>query len=135
MPGETICAIKLFADDSNIHQWAKCVDDCQEIQDGLTKLQEWVNRWQLWLHLQKCTILKVGTKHPEYKYYMMDGDRHVELFKSNCEKNLGVYIDGDLKFEHHITMIMKKANQMTGLLCKTFEYMDEDIFKTLYKSI
>ena len=135
MPGETICPIKLFADDAKIYQRVKCVEDCQQIQDDLKKLQEWANRWQLRFHPQKCTILQVGTNHPEYEYYMMDGIRQVKLAKSNCEKDLGVYVDSDLKFEHHITMIVKKANQMTGLLWRTFDYMDEDMFKTLYKSM
>ena len=38
------------------------------------------------------------------------------LLKSEGEKNLGVFVDITLKFEHHIASIAKKGNQMSGLL-------------------
>lgn len=135
MPGQTVCPIKLFADDAKIYQRVESVEDCQQIQQDLNKLQEWANKWQLKFHPKKCTILRVGTGHPEYKYYMMDGDTQVELSMTDCEKDLGVYVDDELKFEYHIETVVKKANQMTGLLWRTFEYMDATMFNTLYKSM
>ncbi len=135
MPLETICPIKLFADDAKLYHRVENISDCQQVQEDLIRLQEWSNRWQLKFHPQKCTILRVGNNHPDFKYYMMDGSKKVELSESDCEKDLGVYVDCGLKFEYHIETIVKKANQMTGLLWQTFKYMDQPMFKTLYKSM
>ena len=48
-------------------------------------------------------------------------------------KRSRVYVDSELSFEYHITKIAKKGNQMAGLLWGTFQHIDEDMFKTLYK--
>ena len=66
---------------------------------------------------------------------MKDGIEEVKLLKSLCDKDLGVYVDSELGFEYHITKIAKKGNQMAGLLWRTFQYIDQDMFKTLYKTM
>ena len=135
MPRETVCPIKLFADDAKIYHRVENTQDCQKIQEDLEKLQDWAKRWQLRFHPHKCTILQVGANHPDYRYYMTDGSTKVELSKSACEKDLGVYVDASLKFDYHISMIVKKANQMIGLLWRSFDYMDVIMFQTLYKTM
>ena len=57
------------------------------------------------------------------------------LNKSTCEKDLGVHIDDNLKFEKHINAAVNKANRIVGITRKTFDYMDADIFKMLFKSL
>jgi len=42
------------------------------------------------------------------------------------EKHLGVTVDCNLSFEHHIMAKVSKANQMMELLRKSFVYLDED---------
>ena len=59
---------------------------------------------------------------------MLNGNEWVKLANSECEKDLGVFVDSTLKFEHHSATIAKKGNQMTGLLLRTFEYVDEEMF-------
>ena len=66
---------------------------------------------------------------------MKDGNEGVKLLKPLCERDLGVYVDSELCFEYHITKIAKKEHQMASLLWRTFQYIDEDMFKTLYKTI
>ena len=48
------------------------------------------------------------------------------------EKDLGVIIDMELTFEEHITAKVKKANQIMGLIRRTFSYLEKDTFKRLY---
>ena len=74
MPGETICPIKLFADDAKLFQSVQTLDDCKQIQDDLNKLHLWARKWQLNFHPKKCTVLRVGRSHPDYDYYMWDGN-------------------------------------------------------------
>ena len=135
MPGETVCPLKLFADDAKLFHCVTSENDCKALQDDLDKLQEWANRWQLKFHPKKCIVLRVGRGHTEFSYYMWDGNKQVKLSEPETEKDLGVHIDKLLKFQHHITTIAKKGNQMAGLLWRTFEYIDEEMFMILYKTM
>ena len=51
------------------------------------------------------------------------------------EKDIGVTFSTKLDFDLHINNIVNKANQMTGLIKRSFKYIDKDVFLTLYKSI
>jgi len=50
------------------------------------------------------------------------------------EKDLGVSFDSELKFNEHISLKVKKANQAIEMIRNTFTCMDPDIFIPLYKS-
>lgn len=51
------------------------------------------------------------------------------------EKDLGVTFDKLLPFDPHIQNVIKKANKMTGIIKRTFSYLDKDIFLKLYKAL
>ena len=40
-----------------------------------------------------------------------------------------------MKFEEHINNAVKKANQMIGLIRRSFEFLDKDMFLKLFKAI
>ena len=46
-----------------------------------------------------------------------------------------VVIDSSLKFEIHVAEKIKKANRMTGLIKRNFNYLDKNTFLTLYKAL
>ena len=64
---------------------------------------------------------------------MTSSDGSVNLAESVTEKDLGVLISKDLSFDDHVHIIVKKANQITGLLWRSFEYINEETFLPLYK--
>ena len=43
--------------------------------------------------------------------------------------------DSRLTFEEHITEITSKAHRVTGMIWRSFEFMNKDMFLNLYKSI
>ena len=51
------------------------------------------------------------------------------------ENNLGIQFQSNLKFDQHITTIVNKANQLLGLIKRSFCYMDKTLFLKLYKSL
>lgn len=51
------------------------------------------------------------------------------------EKYHGIFIDNRLSFENHIHAIAKKANQMIGIIRRTFQYLEPNIFIPLYKAL
>ena len=62
-------------------------------------------------------------------YYTMDGTELEHVFE---EKDLGVWVDHQLTFDEHISLKVKKANSMAGLIRRNFTYLDARSFKTLY---
>ena len=82
----------------------------------------------------KCTELDYISalnpkKYNHMTYYNMDATR---LKIVEQEKDLGVVVDSQLKFEEHITRIVKKANSVMGMIRRSFLYLDKDMFKKLF---
>ena len=57
------------------------------------------------------------------------------LQKCEEEKDLHVIFDKDLSFDTHIQKNINKANQMIGLIKRTFSYLNKDTFFKLYKAM
>ena len=59
--------------------------------------------------------------------------QQVILEKSELEKDVGVIIDSKPLFEAHMTEKIAKATM--GMIRRTFEYLDERSFCTLFKAL
>ena len=57
------------------------------------------------------------------------------LEEARSEKDLGIILQSNLKFNQHINMAPNKANKMTGLIKTTFTYLDKPTFLNIYKSL
>ena len=58
-------------------------------------------------------------------------ERHT-LVATFLEKDLGVNISPNMKFDEHISLITIKANRILGQLKRTFKFWTVNTFKTLY---
>ena len=77
----------------------------------------------------------MGKKNPKTDFYMQIEKEKQKLEPCSEEKDLGITFDVNLKFDIHISNITKKANQMIGIIRRTFSYMDKHIFLKLYKAL
>ena len=135
MPNVVHSCIMLFADDTKLYRVVTSPEDCVAIQQDIDNLVEWSRLWQLRFHPKKCKVMRVGTGHPDARYHMTEGDGDVvELEITRLEKDLGVHIDDQLKFHEHVSKTVSKGNQLVGLIRRSFQFMDNDMFITLYKS-
>ena len=66
---------------------------------------------------------------------MTDGSEVVQLQEALTEKDLGVLMDPSLSFKQHITAIATEASQKVGMIWRTFNHMDEEMFLLLYKPL
>ena len=57
------------------------------------------------------------------------------LEKTECEQDLGVYIDSKLTFTQHCQEKVNKANKVLGYIRHTFKHLNQDTFLLLYKSL
>ena len=108
-----------------------------QLQEDLNKLVDWSRKWNMLFNTDKCSVLHLGYNNQHYTYSMHDHiqNKRVNLKNTNCERDLGVYIDKDLKFSHHIKTQVNKANQMLGMMRRSFTFLDAHTFKKLFISI
>ncbi len=68
--------------------------DGQSLQEDLRKISSWSDKWEMPFNVNKCHILRVGTRNHKYEYEMSEGKRE----SVRCVKDLGVTIASNLKF-------------------------------------
>lgn len=82
------------------------------------------------LNETKCTVLHIGNKNPRKPYFVNGNQLEVVEY----QKDLGVYITSNLKWETHIISITKKTNSILYIIRKAFFYIDKTLFLKLYKT-
>ena len=58
--------------------------------------------------------------------------KRIDIKSTTCERDLGVYVDKELKFSRHTSTQVNKANRLVGLIRRSFTYLDVHSFKTLF---
>ena len=131
LPKEVISSTLLFADDTKIFRCIKSVADSLELQKDLDKLVKWSKEWLLSFNAAKCHVLSIGNFENivHAHNYTMNGTELEHVFE---EKDLGVIIDSQLKFDEHIGTKIKKANSMAGLIRRSFTFLEPILFRKLY---
>ena len=65
-------------------------------------------------------------------YYSMKGT-HIKVVKE--ETDLGVIIDDNLTFQSHMQSKISKANSIMGLIRRSFQYLDNNMFRMLFTAL
>ena len=123
---------KIFADDTKIYN-----DVCKsaDLQADINKLLDWTSKWNLFFNDSKCKVMHIGKKNPEITYTMISSDGQTEISTCYEEKDLGVIFDNVLSFESHIQSAITKANQILGIIRRSFDYLSAEVVVQLYKSL
>ena len=123
--------VYLFADDTKILRQVSSKEDAIKLQNDINALESWSLRWLLRFHHGKCHVLTLGkfqniTCTERYKLSKLELEHVFE------EKDLGVIVDSDMKFDQHMHSMVQKANSIIGLIRRSFSFLDELLFKQLY---
>ena len=121
-------SISLFADDTKMY--CNPLKDVDQFNQDIQTLETWTRMWQLRLNEEKCMILQLGRNNPQF-IYNING---VQLQRVSMQKDLGVYITNNLKWDAHISHIVKKANTMIYLIQKTFANKSITTISKIYKT-
>ena len=73
--------------------------------------------------------INTKTNHNESKMHT------TELKQVKQEKDIGVIVDDQLKFESLLLEKIKKANNIMGLIRRSFIHLDESTFLKLFKAL
>ena len=143
MPTVVRHMLKLFADDSKLIGIIRNTDDISILQVDLDALVEREKDWSMLFHPDKCKVMEISksnqTKNSRIILSMEKNDsfeRHTLdlVAETKSEKDLGIFISNDLKFDQQVKHAAAKATQVLGQLNRTFKYWTPSTFKTLYVS-
>ena len=126
--------IFLLADDTKIFRKIESEADTIQLQKDIENLVKWSEIWPLRFHPDKCVSMTVSNKRsnpPVNRYYM--GSTCLQI--SDCEKDIGVYIDNKISFDTHINNMIFKANRVSAVVRNTFDHMNEDVFQLIFKGL
>ncbi|CAB4010510.1 Hypothetical predicted protein, partial [Paramuricea clavata] len=124
----------LFADDSKIYKTIRTTSDCMDLQTSIDRTSIWSCENKMLLNSKKCTIVSVNRKTQPTTFSYSLG--RLPLGKTNCEKDLGVLIKSDLKWDAHVLSISKRANNALGYIRRgTTGFNDVDTRKVLYMAL
>ena len=76
-------------------------------------------------------VSEMDTHFPSKKCHVLKLEKFYNITHTE-QKDLGVILDAKLKFEEHISVKVKKANAIAGLIRRTFSYLDGSLFKKLF---
>jgi len=128
--------IFLYADDAKLFRHIRSVVDNMDLQNDITKVQSWIDKWQLSLNINKCIMVSYGRQiDNSYKYYLRNDDGDYCLQRLDSFKDLGVTFDSNLSFKLHIAEKINKANRMLGIIKRNFRGLQYDAFLMLYKAM
>ena len=97
----------------------------------MKRLEEWSNKWLLTFNANKCKTMHIGYNNIRYDYMLNDRI----LDKTEAEKDLGILISSNLKPSDHVAAIAAKANSRLGIIKRAFEFMDKEMFLSLYLAL
>ena len=128
---------KLYADDSKIIRIIEDDSSADILQRDIDSVTNWTKEWLMKLNSSKCKVMHFGNKNARSDYFIDDlstGQR-INLEDSECERDLGIFVSSDLKWNIHVSNIASKANKVLGMLVKNFTCRDVDLWKQLYISL
>jgi hypothetical protein len=128
---------KLYADDSKIMGKVRCVDDCVILQSDIDRVVNWAIEWQSLFNIGKCIVLRMGKNNPEYEYTMLDPSKNnrIKLSVTQVEKDLGILISNDLKWNQQIAKATRLAQFALSQIRNTFVCHEPEIIRPLYLAL
>ena len=130
------CFTAMYADDTKLYASVTSDDDYERLQADIWKLQDWAHTMQMKFHPDKCKILYLGKNNQHRDYCLLNEDYSVHMLEeTEMEKDLGVHVDNQLTFNHHIQQKINTATKMVNYIRHTFKHIDKEIFVLLYKSL
>ena len=126
-------SVRLFADDTLIYRVIHSMEDQVALQRDLARLEQWAESWGMVFNASKCHIMHVSRSSSSHQYlYQFRG---VVLSSVTSEKYLGVYLNHDLKWSHHIDQVTAKAARKLGFVRYNLRGSPDDCKKLAYISL
>lgn len=120
------CIITKFADDIKIFS---DVSDLS-LQHAINNIVSWASSWLLEIHPDKCNVLHFGYNNHSINYWL----DNTSINQVKHVKDLGIYVDVDLKWSQHCTRVARRAHRLLTIIKKSFTSRCPTIMLKLYKA-
>ena len=126
-----VSKLSKFADDTKMCKYVDKPEDIDVLQRDLDSLHQWSLDWQMQFNVDKCSVIHVGHGNKCSTYKLGNAD----LRSSDCEKDLGVIVDNNMKFSEQCSKSVKSANMTLGLIRRTIKNKNKNVVIKLYKAL
>ena len=125
----------MYADDTKVYREIDSDTDVQILQEDLRIMSEWLNKWLLKFHPQKCIRIAIGNENMVHSYDLPLEDGVYQLEQVQKFKDIGVTVDSLKSLKQHIYRKIDAANKIIGIIRKSYKYLDTELFIPLYKCL
>ena len=139
----TSSSVVMFADDTKCYRAIQTTEDVKHLQCDLEIINEWCRTWRMNLNQSKIGLLTVTRNRKQVlSSYQLTNDNPINtsiINKRTVQKDLGVLITSDIKWNHQLSSVCAKANRMLGFLRRSSHKMSSlrircTPYKTLVRS-
>ena len=131
LPDAVNAKVRLFADDCLLYKEINSVKDQEDLQEDISKLENWASKWGMRFNASKCQILQIRDKLKSFTYK----NGGILLQNVNDCLYIGVNISHDLSWRNHINNTTKKASSTVGFLRRNLRNCPKDCRKLAYISL
>ena len=140
LPNNIFSSAYLFVNDVKIFIVVNDMKDRKVPQGDLDTVSDWSNKWLFEFHPNKCIVMSVYKKSNleyTYTYYLKDSksNNSYTLAWQDQEKDVRITTDKDLEFEMHISQKINKANSMTSIIERTYQFLNAEKLLSLHKAM
>ena len=132
----------MFADDTNAVYADKNLKSLEfTVNQELCKLFDWLTANKLTLNIKKTNFVifrpaqRKLNYHPKIMIFDNNQNKNVALECKESVRYLGVIIDNNLSWKHHIDHVAIKISQTVGLICKLRHFLPRHTLLTIYRSL
>ena len=106
----------IFADDAKMYKRIETVKDLADLQSDINSLVNWSRLNTLDLNIGKCHIISFHKSKSQFIDQHVYKISDVQISRVNSIKDLGDYLDSNLRYSGQIDYICSKALKILGLL-------------------
>ena len=120
-----------FADDTKLGRAIRADSDAVVMQEELTILSNWAEKWQMKFNIDKCSVLSIGRNNP-LNSYKLNGRI---LGRTDCERDLGILVSSDLRPRKQCLNAKNKANRILGFIRRSVSNKSAEVILKLYLAL
>ena len=122
--------LSMFADDTKVFRIIKDNSyDRAILQEDINAMLQWSKDWLMEFNIEKCSTVTFGNGQ-QNMYTLSD----TQLESVNCQRDVGIQIPRNLKFEEQCAAVINKANSVLGQIKRAFNTRDQSIILSAYKT-
>ena len=129
--------VELFADDTSMFLVAlDLINTSQKLNNDLDKVSLWANKWKMSFNPDpsKQAHEVIFSRKINKVYHLIVLFNNSTFQQISSQKHLGIHLDEELTFKHHINKKINKANKGIGVIRKLNKILPRSALLAIYRS-